>query len=832
MDKNYGTYTNMPDQMVSEKQKFSKKWYIPMANYCIDLCTKNRDNGEITKLLNLANGYIPDEEFKYLTKQYGDKQDLDNLPIRHIDFLAEIKDKYMGEFSKSYYYYQVYSLDSDSIALMNKEIEQQVTSMCMQELTNILNAQKEQQAQQQAAEQAAQQQSGEGEQQQEPIEQPPLDTGKESKPVDDIDQWVKDYKENWKDERTIKAQQRLEFINQTLDTRDKYYTLFYYWWATESCYTYREVIGDRLYYYVVSPEEYYRCASGNKYVEDDDYGVWKQYVSFQGLIDMCRHYLDEDELKEVIGLSKYQAASGEVSVPIIQWQGMKIFDDTQDIPGMIKDRDGKHILWNTSNRIEVWRYAYKTPIKHQLLTYMSLQGDVKEKIVPDDYEFDEMAGDIAVHTEWINKVMCGIRVGAFNNGFYSKPRFCECQRELLGNESVCKLPFNGISYIVAENARNPIPKRLEDYIKLYRIFTAQLERAANKFRDLLMIPESLLLGSAEITAEDRLNRANMDAIFPFNDKEIESTNALQAMREIYTSGVERYIQSISNIRAQIREEALHVANFNEARDGNLGQYAGKATTEYALNIAQTGTAWMLEQFNLFRQKDMTANYDWSKVAWVDGMRGSYTDPNTGEVIYLNIDAQEGLLDNIGVSIMHNAQLEEQIQELKQYAFSMGQNGNEIVAVEAITNRNISKLKKVIKEAGENTRKFQIEMQKASEEAKQMTEQVKAQAKQQELAAQMEMLQVELDSKAKTAIEVAEIHKAEAIEVMSMRIASGESDSNGDGYMDNYDKRGKSSEEISIEREKIAAQREANIMNYSVGMDRNRVAAKKAASTKK
>jgi hypothetical protein len=823
-------HTNMPDQLASESEKFSKEWYIPMADYVIATCVRNADKSEITKLLNVANGYIPEEEFRYITKLYGDdglEEELNKMPIRHIDFLDEIKDKYMGEFSKSYYYYQVYSLDSDSISLMNKQLESMIYSACMQELINILNEQAEAQKQQ-----LAQQESQEG------IDtinqQQPIDTGKESQDIGDVDKFIKEFKDNWKDERVIKAQQRLEFINQTLEVKDKYTTAFYYWWATESCYTYREVIGDMLYFYIISPLDYYRCHNGNKFVEDDDYGVWKQYVSFQGLIDVCRQYLSKDELKEVVSLHKYLSSGGDLAIPIVKWNEMKIFLDTREdnsIPGIVRDNTGERILFNKASNIEIYRYAYKTPIKHKRLLYMTLSGEVKEKLVTNDYELDESNGDISVHDEWINKVIMGIRIGSAGVAIYSKPRYCECQRERLNNESICKLPFNGISYMVAENARNPVTKRLEDYVKLYRIFTAQLERAANKFRDLLIMPESIMLDSDQMTAAQRLNRANLDSLYPFNDTDTTSS-LLQSIREVYTQGVERYITAISNLRTQVRQEALAAVNFNEAREGNLGQYAGKATTEYAMNIAQTGTAWMLDQFNEFRQRDMAANFDWSKVAWVDGMRGSYVDSNTGEVIYLDIDANEGLLDNIGINIMHSAQLEEQIQQLKQYAFNMGQNGNEIVAVESITNRNISQLKKIIKEAGDNVRKFQIDMQKATEEAKQQTETIKAQAKQEEQARELEMLQLKLQSESETAIKVAQIHYQEAIDVMNLRISSGEQDSDGDGYMDNYNKSKETADKTAVEREKLDVQREKNMQDYEVNTEKNRIAASKPQSSSK
>jgi hypothetical protein len=837
-------HTSIPDQMATEAEKFRKEWYIPMADYVINLCTRNDFNHpEITKLLNLANGYIPESEFEAVTKLYGeDKDDLNKLKIRNIDFMAEIKDKYMGEFSKSYYYYQAYSLDSDSISYMNKEIEHNVQSMAMQELINILNAQEEQRKQQQAAEQASYQEAmkqtgGDEEAAQEiqepPVQQPPLATGKESKPIEDIDAWVKEYKVNWKDDRVVKAQQRLELVNQILNVKDKYYTAFYYWWCTESCYTYREIIDGQLYFWAVSPLEYYRCHSGNKYVEDDDYGCWKQYVSIQGLVDLCRHYFSEKELKAIIELCKYCSPSGEVNVPVVKYRECKMFLDLPDdnLPGVIKDNNGNIRLWNTSNRIEVWRYAYKTPVRHKRLMYMDITGEIKEKIVLDDYELDEAAGDISIHNEWINKCVVGLRIGNYNNGFYSKPKYAECQRELYGNESVCKLPFNGVSYIINENARNPIPKRLEDYIKLYRIITAQMERAINMFKDMLIFPESTLLDSTELTAAQRLNRSKLDSLFPVNDSNLETLQILQHIREVYTQGIEKYVSVLSQLREQVRNEALRVVNFNEAREGQLGQYAGKATTEYALNIAQTGTAWMLEQFNLFREKDMEANYDWSKVAWIDGIKGSYIDPTTGEVVYVSLDEMEGLIDNIGISIMHNAQLEEQTAQLKQYAFNMGQNGNEIVAIESITNRNISKLKQLIKEAGDKNREFQLDMQRASEEARQQTEQVIAQAKQEELAMEMKMLQMKLESETEKAIAVAEIHRQEMLEVTAMKIESGMEDSDGNGSFDNYRKKEIEEEKVSsknsLDREKLNATREKNYMDYAINLERNKIAKQKA-----
>lgn len=746
-------------QFVSLSEKMKPKWYMAMADYVIDKCKKNNDKVLIKELFDLANGYIKEEKYNYLISSLVENDKAEqNMPVRVVDLIAPIKDRYMGEFGKSYHSYQCYSLDMDSIALRNKELKESVTALAVQKLINILN-------------------------------QEGMETGQPSQEVEDIDKFIEKFKKEWKDKRVIDAQQRLELINATVEAQDKYYTMYYHWWATRCCYSYREVIDDEFYFYAISPLEYYRCASGNKFVEDDDMGVWETTISVNQLVDWCRTFFTKEQIEEIVKLTQYVEADGSWRVPVrliekICGGSIRQLDFDTDYILPIHETEDTVLLTNNSKKIVVARYAYKTPTPVKLLTYISLDGEVREMIVSDDYQLDPYYGDISIRTEYHNKVFMGLRIGNESNAIYSEPRLAECQRELLGNESVTKLPFNGMSWMVAESKRDPIPKRLEPYSILYTIYTTQIERASSKFKDWIILPESALNDSEYMTMSEKLQAARNGGLLVLSDSEIDDlANVLQAIREVYTQGIERYINTLNGIKQQIKQEAWEQANMNDARAGQLGQYAGKATTEYALNLAQTGSTWELQQFNTFREKDLLANFDWSKVAWSKGKSGSYIDHNTNQAVYVDVDGVSGLGTNIGISVQHASKLEEKKNQLKEIGFAAAQNGDTMTAVEIVMHDNPNQLAEILRQGDEAKKSYELSLQTAASKANEKLEVLKDQLADKESKRKIDEIMAKVNAETEARIRVAEINKEALLESTAMKVSH---DSNGDGYIDNYD----------------------------------------------
>lgn len=735
----------LPDQRVSESEKLKARWYIQNADYWIQLALGQNDKTITQKFLDAANGLVDKSTYEYVLKNYVDKVGDDAKlygEIRDVDFLTPIKERYMGEFINMFANYQVFNNDPSATLERNQYLAKRVMEYCNQQIINELNA------------------AG-------------MQTNQQSVPQDKIEDVINDVLDNWIDDITITTQKRLELINSIVEAKDKYQQAYFYWWACEEVYTYREVYKDDVYLQVVSPLEYFRVDSGNRYIEDDDAGVRVYTMTIPQIIDRFRDELTDKEIQYLKTIYRNSAQyDSDERIEFIK--GLDDFSERKAVLQTTKD-----FLRNESSywqqHVKIYHYVWKTEVKQGILTHLDQLGGLSQTIVDSTYKFDETLGDINIEWEWVNQVWEGWRIGGQHSGVYIKPRPILVQRERFNNYSDVKLPYNGIVGLNKDNVRNPIPFRILPYLALYRIYTLQQERAVNKFKSWLLFPESILADSDAMSTEERLAIANKDGFLPFNDTEV-TTGAIQSIREIATAALNNYITLLDNLKLSLKNEAWEAANMNNARFGNTRDYGGKAVNENNYAQALMGSVWSLECFNLFRERDYIANIDYSKFAWVDGKRGSYVDPTTNQVKIVDLDGVSDFASNIGIYIRNNSDVQQKLNTMKELAFSASQNGDIEVAIEAITDNNLTSIAKNIKKAMDAKREYEMQMQQAQQQAQQQTEQIIAQreaAKQ-----QFEAEQKAMDREHEMTIEQMKIDSAERIWESRLQV-----DVNGNGHID-------------------------------------------------
>ena len=735
----------IPSQKTSISEKESKEWYIANADYWISLAISSNSKTMTKKFLDAANGIVDEDTYKYVMKNYvealGEKGKLYG-DIRDVDFLTPIKEKYMGEFINMFSNYQVFNNDPTIVLERNKKQAEVIMGWVNQEVVNELNK--------------------EG-----------FPTNKPSIDQESIEKLVEKTLDDWVDDIVIKNQDRLELINTITDAKQVYQDAYYYWWTCEEVYTYREVFNNDVYVSVISPLEYYRVDSGNRYVEDDDAGVRKFRMTIPQIIDRFRDELTQKELDYLEARYSMKGERNTVSThdlilnlddfstrkQIFDYSRNAFIDDDLDI----------------DNFLDVYHYVFKTLIKQGILSYYDGQGNIRETIVDETYKVDPSRGDIDIEYEWVNQVWHGWRFGGKISGIYTKPRPIDVQRERFNNISDCKLPYNGMVGLIRENLRNPIPYRILPYLALYRIYTLHQERNVAKFKSWIIFPESILGDSDDISTEERMASAAKDGFFPFDDADA-NPNALNSIREIATQSLTNYIQLLDALKKQLKDDAWELANMNNARFGNTKDYAGKGVMEYNFANALTGSVWSLESFNGFREKDYMANLDYSRFAWISGKKGSYIDPNTNEVKIVDLEGESSLLENIGIYIRNNNEVQTMLKQMQDLAFAASQNGDLTIAIEAIKGRNITKIAKNIESAIQATREYEQNMARIQEEARAETEKIISQreAEKQAFEANEKQLDRESDER-KVAMK---LESDERIAEAKLKI-----DLNGNGYLD-------------------------------------------------
>ena len=739
------TVVELPDQRVSDETKQTESWYIPNANYWINLAIGQNDKTITQQFLDAANGLVDRKTYEYVLRNYvekvGEKGKLYG-EIRDVDFLTPIKERYMGEFINMFANYQVFNNDPSITLARNKELANRVMSWCNQEIINELNKQG-------------------------------FQTNQQSITQDKLENVIDSVLDNWIDDVTVSTQKRLELINAITEAKDKYQQAYFYWWACEEVYTYREVYKDDVYLYVISPLEYYRVDSGNRYIEDDDAGVRLYKMTIPQIIDRFRDELDDTEIKYLKDI--YSAAPRYDTPDNIEF--IRVMEDFAERKSRINRN--REVLANESRlwakEIDIYHYVWKTEIKQGVLTHLDSNGIEVETIVDANYEFDYEAGDRDLRWEWINQVWEGWRIGGEHSGVYIKPRPILVQRERFNNYSECKLPYNGVIGLNKDNLRNPIPFRILPYLALYRIYTLQQERAVNKFKSWLLFPESVLADSSEMTTEERLAVANKDGLLPYDDTEA-TPNALQSIREIATTALNNYINTLDVLKQNLKAEAWEAANMNNARFGDTKDYGGKAVNEANYVQALTGSVWSLECFNLFRERDYLANIDYSKFAWIDGKRGSYVDPNTHKVVVVDLDGSSDFGKNIGIYIRNNSDTQNKLNMMKELAFSASQNGDLDIAISAIEDNNLVSISQNIKKAVEAKREYEMQLQQAEQQTRIQAEQIIAERETQKQ--QFEAEQNAADRQNKIDLENIKLEGEKEIWRMRLQV-----DTNGNGNID-------------------------------------------------
>lgn len=744
--------TTLPDQRVSFKTKQSAKWSKNMADYVVGLAISCNDKVRTANFMNMANGHIDKAMYEYALKSYGGKDnDKENIlkDLREVDWLQPIKDKYLGEFVSSYNNYQIYTDDPNSIFFRNKEYGDKLAVVMQQMIINELNK--------------------------------TMQTGQESKPTPDLNELLQEHIATWNDKRTEDAQHRLNLLNNVIDAKLKYNQLYYYWWATEECYTYRKIHKENILFEIVSPLEYYRIPSGNHYVEDDEYGCRIFSRPLYQVLDLYSEHLSSTDiayLRTFTSKVKENSGVNNLLKSRLLEQGMTEGDYLEN---------SSHInaaLLNSSlsnvNDIKIAHVVFKTEVKVGYLTYTDIDGNIQETVVDENYELDTTNGDVSIKWDWIQQMyeneIIGYSQGSNNyESVYTKARPIDIQRENFTNINVCKSPYNGMSYIHKDSDPKPIAYRMSPYIALGRILYYQMERAINKWKSILLIPQSALTDSTEMSMTERLSNMNAESTLVFNDALI-NPNALQSMREIATTATYNYVNTLNTLLEKVKQDSWEVANMTPSRMGSQAAYQGKSVTEQSLAQSSISGNWSLEMFNLFRSVDYLANYDYSKIAWANGKQGSYVDESTNESKYIEVDPLEHFSLNVGINVGNSRLLDEKLRAMKDLAFSAAQNGDSELAVEAIMNDNLQVLKAKVEQSAKASKEYAAQIKQAEQQSNQQIEAMKQQGLQEGRDFELQKIQLENDG----AREVKLIEQETQLLVWEQRLKV---DTNANGYID-------------------------------------------------
>jgi hypothetical protein len=201
----------------------------------------------------------------------------------------------------------------------------------------------------------------------------------------------------------------------------------------------------------------------------------------------------------------------------------------------------------------------------------------------------------------------------------------------------------------------------------------------------------------------------------YNKEGVQLSPQHQSVLDMSIKTIEQYIVLLNSIM----EEWEKLSGVNKQRQGEIGSYEGKSTSQQAIIQSSHITEDLFRKFNRMEQRDLQALVDYSKEAWIDGKKSSFIMPD-GTTEFLDVSSMEHMESEYGIWVTDSGDEIEKIEIAKQMSQAMIQNGLPASAViEMLDSKNFATIKSNLKKAEQQMQELAQQQQKAEQEQAQM-----------------------------------------------------------------------------------------------------------------
>ena len=669
----------IPQQKLPLSKK-NKKWrescveaYIELSQYGV-----NERKDDLKRLYDYYNGVIYEDDYRYVTQPYGKSRTNFPSKMRNYPIIKPIIDLLLGEKSKRPLNYTVTVQNGDAVSQKESAKQQAIYQNLQQRFI-----------------QALAQSNPEILQNLESPDDIPM-------PKEIADQFENSYVDN----RAIKGQHAITYIMQSQEVYDKLQKAWFHFLVSGEVYTHRGVRNKEPFYEVLNPIDIdYDKDPDIEFVEDGDWALVRKYVHASSVIDSFYESLTEEQVLE---LEEPRQSDPE---SYLLYRRARAGSD----PNTYRNR-----------LIEVVTVYWKSRKRIGFLEYMDPEtGSMEEMEVDETFRLPKEMKEAGAKVTylWVNEVWEGTRI---DGRFYININPVANQRISIDNASTCKLPINGRKYsdINADNislVSLGIPYQLN-----YNIFKYRMELAIARSKDIIsqfdinMIPKKWDMDKFMYYVE-----GTGIAWVDYNKEGIQLNPQHQSVLDMSIKTISQYITLLESIL----NEWEKISGVSRQRQGTIGAYEGKASSQQAILQSSHITEDIFRKFARLEQRDLQALLDYSKEAWLTGKQGMFVMPD-GTTDFLDLDTLQHMESNYGIFVSDAGKDQQRLDQIKGLAQAMIQNGTKASMVaEMFESENFSQIKGKLKAA-----------EKAAEEL----EQAQQQAQQQQAQQQMQMQQQEME----------------------------------------------------------------------------------------
>ena len=704
-----GAFNNFPVQRCSAAEKSKASWYANSIDYVIAAGIGCNDRVDTDLKLSILRGDIPNSFYKKTLNPYNaSKEKYTRVPatMRNFDIMSDIIRRYVSEYYKGIHEFTVGANNPEIVLAKNAKLQQEVSKLCeqafMQEFERNLQ-------------QLTQEAEANGQ---------PAESVNPQEAMPDMEEFVKNFNENYIDEESKQGQDVLDYIRSMTKDTIMYLTSFFNFCALGECYTYSDVRGNQVIKESIPVNEAFPIPNENFLVEDHDMFARKMMMSYQQIIDTFDDVLDDKDRKYLEDF--YSFGRNTTSQPqLLTYNGyFERYPDlcekfTKQERELFKKEPIKVSDLNT-NLYEVWHVVWRGEAKRGILTRINEIGFEEQMVVEEDYVFNAATGDINIEWKYEPQVYEGYRIGGRTYGIYPiKARPIAYQRN-------GKLPYNGLMEVLPMMGKFSIIKLITPFQIMRNIFIYHREMVIAKNKMLiLLLPQSLI----QDDDEDKIYKMAADGVLLVDDEEDSAGTKMQQVRML-NAQMGDYITQMTNLIESIKMEAREIVDMNMQRYGDIAQSAGAATTQEAVARSSMGSVIIFQMFDEMRRADYDRDLDYGKLAYIDGLQTTFIDDQRRRRT-LSLDVNSYINSDFSTTVRNEQKELDKLKQLKDWAFSAAQNGDLEAAIAAITGDNVATIK-------ENVKQF-MEIKRQHEEAMQQMEQ---QLKQEEIQAKLQEIQAQ------------------------------------------------------------------------------------------
>jgi len=628
----------------------------------------------LKKLYDYYNGHIDIDDYRLITEPFGKKLEGDWADVVNYPIIKPKVDLLWGEFAKRPKNFDVYVTNDDVTNRALDEKNKLVLQNLEQLFVNELNAQG-------------------------------VDTGMPSEEIPKPEAVQEEFASSYRDKRAILGQHSLEYIHQYCKLQEKFHLEFFHWLVSGEVYSYKTIENNEPYYEVVNVLDLdYDKDPDNQFIEDAEWCVRRKYMNPSTIVEFFYDDLgkNEQEIKDTI--NKIETLGSNTTV--FSASAPNLYDRTG--PQNVYNRlvEVKHVVWKSKKKVGICTFMDEFGVEQSI--------EVDETFKP----LKELGQE--VEWFWVNEIWEGYLIGT---DMYFRIRPIPVQRTSLDNLAKCKLPYNG-RVLSAINSRNISLVILGvPYQVLYNSTMHRLKLAMAKMKD-DMIQLDVNLKPKNMSLDEWLLYGDAtNILFIDRNKEgFRESSTHQSVLKMASSTIASYIELLRFIKSEWEE----VCGVSRQRQGQINTSETVGGVERSVVQSSLITEIYFTLFDEFREREYQGLLDYSKFAWIDGKKTSFVLPDSGKIVYMDVDPIEHSESEYGIFVALSGKQVEKRKQLEGQLQNFIQNGAKpSMIIDVINSDSFTELKAKMLYAEQKQDEYNQQAQKMQGE------------QQQQLAAQQE-----------------------------------------------------------------------------------------------